>query len=81
MISFPLPLQLNLVKNVCNYPGTGDLVTHVVPQPKDLVGLACVDLGAGVALGAGLPCFMSFFELLQLTKHLKVAVKLQGEEE
>lgn len=56
-------------------------MTHVVPQPKDLVSLACVDLGAGVALGAGLPCSMSFFELLQLTEHLKVAVKLQGEEE
>lgn len=34
-----------------------DLVTHEVPQPKaasqpkDLVSLACVNLGAGVALG------------------------------
>lgn len=31
-----------------------------------------------MALGAELPCYMSFFELLQLTKHLKVEVKLQG---
>lgn len=64
-----------------------DLVTHVVPQPKaasqpkDLVSLACVNLGAGVDLGAGLPCYTSFFELLQLTKHLKVEVKPQREEE
>lgn len=60
-------------------------MTHVVPQPKaackpkDLVGLACANLGAGVALGAGLPCYVNFFELLQLTKHLKVGVKLQEE--
>lgn len=80
MISFPLLLQLGLVQNVCNYPGAGDLVTHVVPQPKvasqpkDLVSLVCVNLGAG-------PCYLSFFELLQLPEHLKVAVKLQGEEE
>lgn len=64
-----------------------DLVTHVVPEPKaackpkNLVSLACVNLGAGVVLGAGFACYMRFFELPQLTKHLKVGVKLQEEEE
>lgn len=34
-----------------------------------------------MALGAGFACYMRFFELPQLTKHLKVGVKLQEEEE
>lgn len=93
MISFPLPLQLVLVQNICNYPGTGDLAmvwlikfdflnSRQPASQKDLVSLAHVYLEAWVALGAVLPFYKGFFGLhASVHKVSKVKVKLQEGEE